>query len=169
MFKGFARYNIRRNVSLRKIYLHNKKGYTTVSETHQQVRRKATFRDLVRAPILKSLFLTTVFGSAVVGLMENRRELETLEQTYNSKFNILQEIISKLENGQTVDINQELKLVNKLTKYKYNTITDIELDEQLDQFLKMAEDENVEIREPQETKIQEVQYDKSQIETTKFL
>lgn len=126
------------------------------------------FRDLVKAPIFKSIFLTIVFGTAIVGLIDSRRELETLEQTYNSKFVILEEIIAKLEKGENVDIHRELKLVNKLTKNKYNTVTDIELDEQLDEILKMTESDGDEIRK-ESTKPETQKYDKSQIETNKFL
>ena len=144
--------------------------HTTTNEIQHQIRKKPTFRDLVKAPAFKSIFLTIMFGTAMVGLIDSRRELETLEQTYNSKFVILEEIISKLEKGENVDIHHELKLVNKLTKNKYNTVTDIELDDQLDEFLKMTEDEDNEVRKLKETNILESEKDdKTQIETKKFL
>ncbi|CUM46117.1 uncharacterized protein AC631_01420 [Debaryomyces fabryi] len=168
MFKIIHRSGIANRRFLNINNLITKNVHKATNDIHYQIRKKPTFRDLVKAPIFKSIFLTIVFGTAIVGLIDSRRELETLEQTYDSKFVILEEIISKLERGENVDIHRELKLVNKLTKNKYNTVTDIELDEQLDEILKMTESESDEIREESrdsETK----KYDKSQIETNKFL
>ena len=168
MFKIIHRFGIANKRFLNINKLSTKNVHKATNDILYQIRKKPTFRDLVKAPIFKSIFLTIVFGTAIVGLIDSRRELETLEQTYNSKFVILEEIISKLERGENVDIHRELKLVNKLTKNKYNTVTDIELDEQLDEILKMTESESDEIRK--ESKDSETQkYDKSQIETNKFL
>lgn len=168
MFKSVHRYGIanKRFININKVYTKN--VHKATNEIQSQIRKKPTFRDLVKAPIFKSIFLTIVFGTAIVGLIDARRESETLEQTYNSKFVILEEIIAKLEKGENVDIHRELKLVNKLTKNKYNTVTDIELDEQLDEFLKMTESDGDEIRK-ESTNPETQKYDKSQIETNKFL
>lgn len=168
MFKSVHRYGIanKRFLNINKVYTKN--VHRATSEIQNQIRKKPTFRDLVKAPIFKSIFLTIVFGTAIVGLIDSRRELEMLEQTYNSKFVILEEIIAKLEKGENVDIHRELKLVNKLTKDKYNTVTDIELDEQLDEILKMTESDGDEIRK-EYTKPESQKYDKSEIETNKFL
>lgn len=168
MFKLVHRYGIanKRFLNINKVYTKN--VHKATNEIQNQIRKKPTFRDLVKAPIFKSIFLTIVFGTAIVGLIDSRRELETLEQTYNSKFVILEEIIAKLEKGENVDIHRELKLVNKLTKNKYNTVTDIELDEQLDEILKMTESDGDEIRK-ESTEPETQKYDKSQIETNKFL
>lgn len=57
------------------------------------------------------------------------------------KFEILEDLIAKLERNEKVDIAQELKLANSFTENKYNSRTDVEVDEQLDQFLKQVADE----------------------------
>lgn len=120
-------------------------------------QKKVTVKDLFKTPIFKSVLYTVAFGAAVLEFMKSRKETENLVATYNSKFNILHEIIDKLKKGEHVDINQELKIANTLTRYKYNTVTDIEIDEQLDKFLRLADqadDEKVEINNEsiQETK-----------------
>ncbi|KAK6455481.1 uncharacterized protein RJT20DRAFT_47550 [Scheffersomyces xylosifermentans] len=112
----------------------------TAAETSFK-RTRPRVRDLVRTPVFKSIFLTLVFGSAVVDLMKNRKEFEGLVNAHEAKFTILEEIIEKLKKDQSVDITRDLKIANTLTRNKYNTVTDIELDEQLENFLKMAEAE----------------------------
>lgn len=92
-------------------------------------------------PLIKSMVLTVVFGSAVVETTKNRKELDGFRKTYEFRFSVLQEIIGRLERDEPVDIQQELKVVNTLTKHRYNTATDIELDEQLEHFLKQVESE----------------------------
>lgn len=108
---------------------------------HNSTRTRATFKDLVRTPVVKSVFFTVIFGSVVVEFMRARKEYESLIATYDSKFFILRNIIDKLEKGESIEIGQELKMANTLTKHKYNTVTDIELDNQLDEFLKLADEE----------------------------
>lgn len=108
---------------------------------HNSTRTRATFKDLVRTPVVKSVFYTVIFGSVVVEFMRARKEHESLIATYDSKFFILRNIIDKLEKGEAIEIGQELKMANTLTKHKYNTVTDIELDNQLDEFLKLADEE----------------------------
>lgn len=92
-------------------------------------------------PLVKSLILTVVFGSAVVEATKSRKDLEGYRKTYEFRFSVLNDIIGKLERDEPVDIQQELKVVNTLTKHRYNTATDIELDEQLEDFLKQVESE----------------------------
>lgn len=170
MIRSMLKYGAYRRHFVRANRIGVKNVHTAANELEHQMRKKPTIRDLVKAPIFKSIFLTIVFGTAVVGLIDSRREFEHLEQTYKSKFVILEEIISKLEAGEYVDIHHELKLVNMLTKNNYNSVTDIELDDQLNEILKMAESEEHEIRKPQETNEPEIAKDDSRsIETNKFL
>ena len=74
-------------------------------------------------------------------MINSRKNLETLSKSYNLKFEILEDLIAKLERNEKVDIAQELKLANSFTENKYNSRTDVEVDEQLDQFLKQVADE----------------------------
>jgi hypothetical protein len=73
--------------------------------------------------------------------MQHRKEFELLKQTHQSKMDILNGIIDKLRRGDPVDVAGELKIANSLTKHKYNTVLDIELDEQLESFLKLSEED----------------------------
>lgn len=137
----------------------NRIGWTRVSLTgrmtvrlnsasSKHIRVRPRIRDLMKTPVAKSLLFTFMFGTFVVDLMKNRKELELLDQTYDSKFAILQGLSEKLKQGETVDVASELRIANSLTKHKYNTVTEIELDEQLERFLKMTEDEvEVELNE----------------------
>lgn len=105
-----------------------------------QIRHKSSvsYRQLFKQPIFKSIFLTLVFGSVTIDFMRNKKNLEQLENTYNSKIMILQDIVRKLENGENLDITKELQLANALTRNSYNSVTDIEFDEQLEKFILQA-------------------------------
>lgn len=103
-------------------------------------RRKPTYRDLISGPVAKLLFLTVVFGSVMVDATRNRKEIEALSAAYETKFRILREITTKIKNKEPVDVALELKVANAITRNKYNSVTDVELDDQLEIFLKMAEE-----------------------------
>ena len=107
----------------------------------QYVRTKPKFFDLLNTPTTKSLIWTLITTSIIVDMINSRKNLETLSKSYNLKFEILQDLIAKLERNEKVDIAQELKLANSFTENKYNSRTDVEVDEQLDQFLKQVADE----------------------------
>lgn len=115
----------------------SRKTYSTAQAT---AGRKLRFRDLLKTPVFKSVLLTMLFGSTVIDFMKKRKEYEALISTYETRFDILNGIIAKLKKGETVDLNQELNIANSLTRHKYNTVTDVELDEQLNEFLKLAEE-----------------------------
>lgn len=104
-------------------------------------RRRPSYRDLFSGPVAKSLFLTVVFGSVMVDATRNRKEIDALRAAYETKFLILQDITHKIRNKEPVDVAQELKVANAITRNKYNSVTDVELDDQLEEFLKMAEEE----------------------------
>lgn len=111
------------------------RAYTTV-----QPRRSPRFRELARAPVFKTLFLTIVFGSVVVESTRGRKDIEALRAAYGAKFRILREVTQKIANREPVDVAQELSIANSITRNKYNSVTDVELDAQLDAFLKLVED-----------------------------
>lgn len=117
------------------------KAHVQVRLNSTYIRARPLFRDMLRTPLAKSVVLTVVFGTLIIELMKSRRELELLDQTYESKLDILLQIKQKLLNDQYVDVQAELKIANSLTKYKYNTVTEIELDEQLENWLKLSESE----------------------------
>lgn len=104
---------------------------------------RPSYRDLLRTPVFKSIFLTVVFGLAVIELMRNRKDLEELVGAHEAKFALLNELKAKLRRGDHVDVVLELKMANNLTKYRYNTVTDIQLDEKLNALLKMADEDDV--------------------------
>lgn len=94
--------------------------------------------------------------------MRARKEYESLIATYDSKFFILHGIIDKLHKGESIELGLELKIANTLTKHKYNTVTDIELDKQLEEFLKLADEE------PKKVEKEEVVKDGA-LDTKKFI
>ncbi|KAG2735075.1 hypothetical protein G9P44_001289 [Scheffersomyces stipitis] len=160
--------------TLRRAHLTRANSTTTSGQTF--VRKRPTVRDLMKTPVFKSIFLTLVFGTAVVDFMKNRKELETLVNAHNSKFVILEEIIERVSRNEHVDIARELRIANTLTRNNYNTVTDIELDEQLENFLKMTEEsveESVVQKEDPQVEHQEVEDSvvpvPRPIETKKFL
>ncbi|CAH2352836.1 hypothetical protein CLIB1423_08S02190 [[Candida] railenensis] len=97
--------------------------------------RQSALRQLLKQPIFKSIFLTLLFGSVTIDLMRNKKNLEAMESSYRSKITILEDIVTKLQNNESVNIAQELKLANALTKNRYNSVTDIEFDKQLENFM----------------------------------
>lgn len=110
-----------------------------------QPRPKPTWRDLLLPFVFKSLFLTLVFGSVVVDATRARKELEALKAAYEAKFKILEEVTRKVKAREPVDVAQELRIANALTRHKYNSVTDVELDEQFEELLRMAEDQPEEV------------------------
>lgn len=81
--------------------------------------------DLIRTPTTKSLILTLITSSMIIELMNSKKNLETLINSYNLKFEILLEIIDKLNNNEKFDITKELQLANSFTENKYSSKTDI--------------------------------------------
>lgn len=114
---------------------------TNSTTAKQYVRTKPKFFALLNTPTTKSLILTLITTSIIIDMINSRKNLETLSKSYNLKFEILRDLITKLENNEKVDIAGELKLANSFTENRYNSKTDIEVDEQLGQFLKQLADE----------------------------
>lgn len=100
---------------------------------------RVTVRDLFRTPVFKSGLYTVVFGAAVIEYMKARKDLEGLERAYQLKFGILRDVIERLEKGEKVDLAQELRIANTLTRYRYGAVTDVELDEVVEDFLREVE------------------------------
>lgn len=119
-----------------------------------QPRARPTWRDLLLPLVFKSLFLTLVFGSVVVEATRGRKELEALKGAYEAKFRILEDVTGKVRRREPVDVAQELKIANAITRHKYNSVTDVEMDEQFEEILRMAdepvEESNVDKKEGQE-------------------
>ncbi|EMG49466.1 hypothetical protein SBY92_001265 [Candida maltosa Xu316] len=105
------------------------------------VRKKPTFFELLKTPTTKSLLLTLLTTSISIDLINTRKNLETLKTSYSLKYEILMEIIEKLNNNEKIDLAKELRLANSFTDNQYNSRTDIEFDEQLEQFLKEISEE----------------------------
>lgn len=84
----------------------------------------------------------------MIDLLNVRRDLESLQHSYTMKFALLGEIIDKLNRGDLFDLDKELKLANAFTsETKYGSVDDVELDQELEEFLKLTESsgkENVE-------------------------
>ncbi|KAK6463973.1 hypothetical protein DFJ63DRAFT_57319 [Scheffersomyces coipomensis] len=125
------------NIRLNGIGRQSIRSNSTTAPTY--IRRRPKFRDLMKAPVVKSIFLSLIFGTVMVDYMKTKKELELLTNTHKTKFSILENIIEKLKNGEHIDVGRELRIADKLTRNKYDRVTDIELDDQLDKFLKMAE------------------------------
>ncbi|RLV92975.1 hypothetical protein JA1_002757 [Spathaspora sp. JA1] len=105
------------------------------------IRSKPRIIDMFKTTSFKSLVLTLLFTSIVVDVTKTRKETEMLTNSYNSKFELLNDIIDKLNNNQSIELTKELKLANLLTKHKYNSVVDIEIDQQLEDMFKEVEKE----------------------------
>lgn len=113
----------------------SKRAYSTLKP-----RKTPSFRELTRAPVFKTLFLTIIFGSVVVESTRSRKDIEALRAAYDAKFRILREVTQKIKNKEPVDVAQELSIANSITRNKYNSVTDVQLDEQLEAFLKLVDE-----------------------------
>lgn len=106
-----------------------------------KVKKTPTFRDLFHTPVFKTLFLTLVFGSVVVECTKNRKDIEGLQAAYGAKNKVLREVTQKVRNKEAVDVALEVNVANSMTRNKYNSVTDVQLDQSLDSFLKMADED----------------------------
>lgn len=111
----------------------------SLSSSLENGKNRSTLRELLRLPILKSLLLTLVFGSILVDYMRRRKELEGLELMYKSKFSIYESLKQRIQNGEKVNLQQDFKLSNLLTRNKYSSERDIEFDKELEDLLSKAE------------------------------
>lgn len=65
-----------------------------------------------------------IFGSMLTNVIDKKQQYEEMEEKYSLKIEILKDIISKLRNGEDVNVEDELRLVNqtlerrKLPRYK---------------------------------------------------
>lgn len=110
------------------------KQFVRHQSTIPQLRRRATFREMLGSPATKSLLLTVVFGSTVTELISRRNKLETLRENHKIKMGILGDIRTRLENGETIDLQKELHLASKVSD------VDIDVDEALNEFLRLADE-----------------------------
>lgn len=134
-----------------------------------QGRHQATYKNLLKAPAVKSLMLTLVFGTSVVEFMKKKRDLEALDHIYNAKINILEDIISRLVKNEKVDIQKELRIINSMTKYKYNTSTDIDIDEGLEKWLQQEDKTTLKEAEEKPAKQVDSKLDKQAVTSKDFL
>lgn len=116
--------------------------------TSVKPRPKPSWRHNLSGPLFKSLLLTLVFGSAVAEASKRRKGIESLEAAYDTRFNIINETIRKLKQGEPVDVAAEVKIANAITRNKYNSVSDVELDEQFDELLQLAENQEETQAEP---------------------
>lgn len=103
---------------------------------------------LFNTPTTKAILLTVAFGSIAIDLGRRRSEFEAFQTSQAIKDNVLEQVIRKLQAGELVDIHRELKIANAATRYNYSEVTEIEIDDELEQFLKMSEDAAGEIQHP---------------------
>lgn len=76
----------------------------------------------------------------MIDLLKIRRDLDSLQHSYTMKLALLGEIITKLTQGDLIDLDKELKLAHAFTSAtKYESVNDVELDQELEEFLKLAE------------------------------
>ncbi|CCE87190.1 Piso0_005733 [Millerozyma farinosa CBS 7064] len=143
------------------------RAYSTMNGA--QGRHQATFKNLLKAPAVKSLMLTLVFGTSVVEFMKKKRDLEALDHIYNAKINILEDIISRLVKNEKVDIQKELRIINSMTKYKYNTSTDIDIDEGLEKWLQQEDKTTLKEAEEKPAKQVDSKSDKQAVTSKDFL
>ena len=117
---------------------------SSTTSSAQYIRPRPKFYSLLKTPTTKSLILALITTSIMVDLLKARRETEQLQKSYSTKFEILRGVIEKLKNGEPVDLAKELNLANTFTRLKYGLMVDVEFDEQLEDFLKMANEDEIE-------------------------
>lgn len=116
-------------------------------------QRSPGIREMVSAPVFKTLLLTLLFGSVVVEYSRNKRELNTLQAAYESRFQVLREATAKIRRREPVDVAAELKLANSLTRNRYSSVKDVEMEQLFEDFLKYALDPEP-AKEPKAEKVE---------------
>ncbi|CAN3358674.1 hypothetical protein DICA3_F39832 [Diutina catenulata] len=91
------------------------------------------FRQLTRAPVFKTALLTFAFGTVMVEMVKSRKDLEEVKHKFINKIAILEEVVAKLERGEKVNLQSELRLANALTQ---TTEVEINIDDSIEQFFK---------------------------------
>ncbi|CCG23043.1 hypothetical protein CORT_0D01950 [Candida orthopsilosis Co 90-125] len=119
-----------RNISIRQ--------NSTTAQSY--IRPKPKLYSLLKTPTTKSLILSLICTSVMIDLLKIRRDLDSLQHSYTMKLALLGEIITKLTQGDLIDLDKELKLAHAFTSAtKYESVNDVELDQELEEFLKLAE------------------------------
>lgn len=96
-----------------------------------KVKPRLGFKELLRQPAAKSLFLTGIFGTAVTQMISQRKRYESLIEDHNIKMVSLRDIAQKLQQGHQVNLQQELKLLEN----KGDTEIAIDVDDKLNELL----------------------------------
>lgn len=68
--------------------------------------------------LIKLATWIVIFGSILTHVIDKKRQYEEMEGKYILKINILKNIIKRLNNGETVDIEDELRLINQTLERK---------------------------------------------------
>ncbi|KAI5962245.1 uncharacterized protein KGF55_003321 [Candida pseudojiufengensis] len=111
------------------------------------IRSKPKFWSLFKSSITKSLILTLITTSIIIDLIKIRKDLTNLKTSYNLKFEILNNIIKNLKSNEVdpeFDLKKELRLANSFINFKQFDKNDLEIDFQLNEFLKSFDDDTTE-------------------------
>lgn len=68
--------------------------------------------------LIKLGLWVVIFGSVLTNVIDKKQQYEELERRYHLKIDILQRIIQRLRNGESVDVEDELRLVNNVFERK---------------------------------------------------
>lgn len=90
---------------------------TTATATVTSTARRRFYQNFDKS-MYYPIFLTVIFGSQLINLMNKQRDYETLERKYQLKISKIEEIMNMIkEQGvENVDVAKELELVNRLFK-----------------------------------------------------
>lgn len=91
-------------------------------QAFQPVRRVQGARSFTSSPILKRFdrtilyptVLVVLLGSQIMNVMNAQKSCDDLDRRYKMKINKIDEIKERVLRGETVDVENELKLVNRL-------------------------------------------------------
>ncbi|SCW00854.1 LAFE_0C13476g1_1 [Lachancea fermentati] len=113
---------------------------TTIRFLNRNVRTYAT-KIAPNAPqkskfdksMVKPAVVVILFGSVLTNLMEEQKSMSEMERRYHLKIDILKDMINKVkvEGDSSIDIAEELKLVNKsFERFENSKLTDLEREAQ---------------------------------------
>lgn len=75
------------------------------SQASQQISRDGS--------LIKLGIWVVIFSSMLMHVIDKKQRYEEMEEKYNLKIDILKSIINRMNNGEIVDIDDELRLVNQ--------------------------------------------------------
>ncbi|CDR40196.1 CYFA0S04e05666g1_1 [Cyberlindnera fabianii] len=116
MFSRFIQHTLTRRLTRTPLRIRRMNSTTAESSIPPPppVPKKKRISDSFDKSIYYPAFLVVLLGSQVINVMNAQRRVEDLDRRYTLKMEKIDELIKRVQNGEQVDVEREMRLVNKL-------------------------------------------------------